>query len=119
MREIRLYLDDMLESISRIRDFVLGMTFDEFVADLKTQDAVLRNLEIIGEAAGKLPEEIVKDTTQIEWRKIKGLRNLLAHEYFGVDVVIIWDIVENKLAALELACQKLLSSSYGQDSAES
>ncbi len=107
LRDINLYIDDMLESISRIRDYVLGMSFDEFIADLKTQDAVLRNLEIIGEAAGKLPSDITDDTSQIEWRKIKALRNLLAHEYFGVNVDIVWDVVQNKLAELEVACRNI------------
>ena len=83
-RDHRLYLDDILEAISKIREYTTGLDYSAFVEDSKTQDAVVRNLEIIGEAAGRLPEPIRLASPEIEWCKIVGLRNILAHEYFGV-----------------------------------
>ena len=75
---------------------------------LKTIDAVVRNLEIIGEAAKNLPEDITSTIPDIEWRKITGLRNILAHEYFGINKEIIWDIVQNKISALKNACEEMI-----------
>ena len=106
-RDARLYLDDILESITKIRDYTDGMDFDAFTKDPKTQDAVVRNLEIIGEAAGRLPEKIRNTAPEIEWRKIVALRNILAHEYFGVSLPVVWDIVQKKIEPLESSCQTL------------
>jgi len=75
---------------------------------IKKIDAVVINLEIIGEAAKKLPDEIINRLPQIEWDKIGGLRNILAHQYFGINNKIIWDVVENKLAQLRDACSSIL-----------
>ncbi len=75
---------------------------------IKKIDAVVINLEIIGEAAKKLPDEIINRLPQIEWDKIRGLRNILAHQYFGINNKIIWDVVENKLAQLRDACSSIL-----------
>ena len=109
-RDYRLYLDDILEAIVRIRKYVSGLDYATFLQDSKTQDAVVRNLEIIGEAANHLPEAITNDETEIEWRKIVGLRNILAHVYFGVSLPVVWDVVQNKLGPLEDACKRLLGS---------
>ena len=107
LRDVRLYLDDILEAITKIRDYTAGIDFDAFIKDPKTQDAVIRNLEIVGEAAGRLPQNIRNATPEIEWRKIVALRNILAHEYFGVSLPVVWDIIQNKLDALESSCQTL------------
>lgn len=109
-RDFRLYLDDILEAISQIRAYTESMDYDAFMRDRKTQDAVVRNLEVIGEAAGCLPESVQTGAEDIEWRKIVGMRNILAHEYFGVSLPIVWDIVQNKLSPLDAACRKLLES---------
>jgi uncharacterized protein with HEPN domain len=87
------------------------MGYTAFASDEKTQDAVLRNLEVIGEAARALPEAIRDRAPNVEWRKIIAFRNVLVHEYFGVDLRIIWDVVENKLDVLEKACEDLLKHS--------
>lgn len=108
-RDPRLYLDDILEAIAKIQDYTTGFDYSRFAADGRTQDAVVRNLEIIGEAAGRLPEEVRAAAPEIEWRKIVGLRNVLAHEYFGVTLPMIWDVARNKLGPLEIACQRLLA----------
>lgn len=109
-RDFRLYLDDILEAIASIREYTAGLDYDAFAQDRKTQDAVVRNLEIIGEAAGHLPESLRASTPELEWRKIINIRNLLVHEYFGVSLPIIWDVVQNKLEQLENSCRKLLDN---------
>jgi uncharacterized protein with HEPN domain len=110
-RDYRLYLDDIIEAVRRIKEFTNDMDFEDFKADIKTQDAVVRNLEIIGEASGRLPEKIRLSAPEIEWRKIVGIRNILAHEYFGISLPIIWDIVQNKLNEFSNTCSRLLSES--------
>ncbi len=110
-RDHRLHLDDILEAIAKIRDYTADLDYAAFAKDAKTQDAVVRNLEIIGEAARHLPESIRTAAPEIEWRKITGLRNILAHEYFGVSLPLVWDVVRNKLDSLGSACEKLLGES--------
>ena len=85
-RDFSLYLDDILEAIHQIRTYLADQNEETFTKDRKTQDAVIRNLEIIGEAAGKLPEQMQKGESEIDWRKITGLRNILIHEYFGINL---------------------------------
>jgi len=86
-RDFRLYLDDILEAIHQIQTYLADQDEEAFTQDRKTQDAVIRNLEIIGEAAGKLPEQIQKGEPEIDWQKIAGLRNMLIHEYFGINIL--------------------------------
>jgi uncharacterized protein with HEPN domain len=107
-RDHRLYLDDIVEAVQRIKEYTDGFDFSAFEKDKKTQDAVVRNLEIIGEASNRLPENIRESVPEIEWRKIVGIRNILVHEYFGVSLPIIWDIIQNKLDDLSGACRRLL-----------
>ena len=107
-RDYRLYLDDILQCIEKVSGYVAGMDAEKFSADSKTVDAVVRNLEIIGEAARCLPDDIKDGAAMIEWRKITSLRNILVHEYFGVNAQLIWDITQTKLPALKDACIKLL-----------
>ncbi|HSB77533.1 MAG TPA: DUF86 domain-containing protein [Candidatus Methylomirabilis sp.] len=108
-RDHRLYLDDILEAVARIRTYIEGMDYPRFLSDQKTMDAVVRNLEVIGEAARALPEQVKDARREIDWRKIVGLRNLLAHEYFGVSARVVWDVVQTKLESLEAACRAVLS----------
>ena len=108
-RDYRLYLDDILEAINRISEYVQGMDEKTFGSDTKTQDAVVRNLEVIGEASHNLSDELKALSGDIEWSKIIAFRNILAHEYFGVSIPIVWDIVRNKLDPLRKACTKLLN----------
>lgn len=99
-RDYRLYLDDIRESCEKVLRYVHGLTFGQFVHDEKTFDAVVRNLEIIGEAAKHIPPDIRSRYPEVEWPKIAGLRDVVVHEYFGLDGDILWDIVQNHVPAL-------------------
>ncbi len=107
-RDYKQQFDDILQAITFIREYIKDMDYNAFEADRKTQDAVIRNLEIIGEAARTLPDEIRDKASEIEWYKIIALRNILIHEYFGVNLKIIWDVIQNKLDAVESTCRRLL-----------
>ena len=117
-RDFRLYLDDILEAIHQIRTYLTDLDKDTFTKDRRTQDAVIRNLEIIGEAAGNLPDQFQKTAPEIDWRKIKGLRNILIHKYFVVSLPIIWDVFKSKRGLLETACRKLVSKAAEPDDKE-
>ena len=107
-RDHRVYLTDILEAVRRILSYTEGMSLEDFEKSLVTVDAVVRNLEVIGEAAGRIPDAIQAEASDIEWRKIIALRNVLAHAYFGVSTKIIWDVIVNKLRPLEHACRRIL-----------
>ena len=96
-RDLSLYFNDILQAIVYIKDFTAGMDYSTFVHDTRTQHACIRNLEVIGEAVKKIPEDIRNVKPEIPWQKIAGLRDILSHEYFGVDVKILWDVIANKL----------------------
>jgi uncharacterized protein with HEPN domain len=99
-RPIELLLNDMLDAIDRVEQYTQGMSFDTFSNDQKSIDAVVRNLEIIGEAANRLPDDFKERHSSVEWYKVVGLRNRIIHEYFGIDLQIIWQIVHADLPAL-------------------
>ena len=96
-REELLLLDDILNAGKKILRFSEGMNFQQFMEDEKTQDACIRNFEIMGEASKYISEETMISNPEISWRKMAGYRNLLIHEYFGVNLEIVWDIIENEL----------------------
>jgi uncharacterized protein with HEPN domain len=106
-RPINLLLSDILESIDRIPKYIEGLSFDAFSNDQKSIDAVVRNLEIIGEAANRLPDEFKGNHTEVEWHKVVGLRNRIIHDYFGVDLKIIWQIIHADLPALRKILSKI------------
>jgi uncharacterized protein with HEPN domain len=99
-RDESLYLDDIQESCKKVLKFTKGMTYKDFIHDDLHFDAVLRNLEIIGEAVKNISEETRKKYPKVKWRKIAGFRNIVAHEYFGINDETVWDIVENEIPAL-------------------
>ena len=107
MREQRLYLNDILESINLIQDYV-SEGKDKFLSTRIIQDAVIRNLEIIGEATKKLAPEIRDSHSHIPWRQIAGLRDVLIHNYMKVDAVEIWGVVENDLDDLKKEIELIL-----------
>ena len=99
-RDFHLYITDILDSGIAITEYVNGMNFDSFCNDRKTYSAVIREFEIIGEAIGKLPDELKQRRSDVEWQDIKDFRNLLIHEYFGVDLEIVWKVIQDDLPVL-------------------
>ena len=85
-----------------------NLIFQEFVKKEMMIDATVKNFEIIGEAVKRIPESIKKEHSDIEWKKIAGLRDILIHEYFGVDPEVVWDIIKNKLPEFKLKISKIL-----------
>ncbi len=107
-RSSRLLLADMEECCARIMAYTARMDGEAFSADSKTVNAVMRNLVNLGEAAKALPAETRLVAPEIEWRKIAGLRDVLVHAYFAVDLDIVWDVVETKVPDLHRAVARLL-----------
>jgi uncharacterized protein with HEPN domain len=99
-RPVNLLLSDILESIDHVMQYTKGMSYESFSADQKTIDAVVRNLEIIGEVANRLPNDFKEKHPQVEWHKVVGLRNRIIHDYFGIDLQIIWQIIHSDLPLL-------------------
>lgn len=96
----KLLLDDILESGQKILSYTYDMSFEQFTNDSKTLDAVIRNFEIIGEAVNRLPEEFKEKHPKIDWHRIRGFRNRIVHDYFGIDYDIVWQIKESYLPSI-------------------
>lgn len=107
-RSYRMFLEDMHLAMSRIAEYVHGLTFIEFKHDYRTVDAVIRNFEIIGEASRNLPVEIKGKYPDVPWSEMYLLRNKVSHEYFGVDYEIIWDVAVNYLPENQVQIEEVL-----------
>lgn len=107
-RSWKLFVVDILESIKKIERYIASFSYNEFINDEKTIDAVLRNLEIIGEAANQIPIEIQQRNKEVPWSQIVGLRNRLIHGYFVIDHEIVWYVVNNELPELKKQIEKIL-----------
>ncbi len=101
MRDYKLYLEDIRDAIKKIEKYTRGVSMRKFIKNNLIIDAVIRNLQIIGEAARKIPDSEKGRIPEIEWRRLAGLRNILVHEYFGVDNDILWDVVAHKIPELK------------------
>ena len=108
-RDYRVYLEDMLRSLARIQTLTSGMSYDDFAKDLTKQEAVIRNLEIIGEASKHVPQAVRSTYPEVDWAGIAALRNILIHEYFGIDLEIVWDIIQNELPPLDAQINEIMS----------
>lgn len=104
-----LLLNDILESITKIKLYTSNLNFDSFINDSKTVDAVIRNFEIIGEASNRLSEVFKESNVEIDWFRIIGFRNRIVHDYVGIDFEIVWSIIQNDLDSLLLNIEKILS----------
>ncbi|MBN1189275.1 MAG: DUF86 domain-containing protein [Dehalococcoidales bacterium] len=107
-RKWKFRLRHIIEAIQRIKQYTDGISFEQFAADIKTFDAVVRNLTIIGEAARQIPTEIEGAFPEVPWAEMRALRNILTHEYDRVDIRIIWDTVQNDLPPLVPLMEKIL-----------
>lgn len=109
-RDYSVYLSDMLDAIDCVATYTEGYSIGKLRNDRKTLDAVVRNLEIIGEAAKNVPQRVRSRHPEIDWKKLAGLRDILIHQYFGIDIEIVWDVVVNKLPALNDNVRKIMAT---------
>ena len=117
-RSVALLLEDMRERIGRIETFLSGLERDAFLRDARTSDAVVRNLEVIGEAASRLPAEFRASCPDVPWGRIVGLRNRVVHAYFDVDLELVWTIVETELPRLRERLDDLAAQADGPEPAD-
>lgn len=103
------YLSDILEAVNRIQDYTIGMDYDVFLDDLKTRDAVIRNLEVIGEATKQVGDDIRQQFPDVPWKEMAGVRDILIHHYFGVNFEIVWSIIRTELSTLRENIEKILA----------
>jgi len=106
-RDSDLLIEDMLAAIRKIERYIEGMDQEQFGQDEKTVDAVARNLEILGEATRQLPEAFIAQFPEVPWRQMAGLRNRIVHDYFGLDLEIIWQVVRHDLPGLRAQLEGL------------
>ena len=108
-RDYLLYIEDIIESISKIENFVGDMRYEDFVADEKTSSAVIRHLEIIGEASKHVPDFIREKYSDIPWADMARMRDKIIHFYFGVDYDIVWKVVKNRLPEIQQQLRRVVS----------
>jgi uncharacterized protein with HEPN domain len=106
-REVGLYLEDILGAIDKVAAYVSGKTLQDLQRDTLLIDAVAFNLIVVGEAAGKVPPEIRSAYPEVPWSQVVGLRNIIAHKYFGLDLEIVWDVVQNELPTLQQVVERI------------
>jgi len=108
IRAVQIFLEDILESIKKINKYIHGISYNEFLQDEKTQDAVVRNLEIIGEAVKNIDNDFKEKHLGINWKLIIGMRNKLIHRYFGVSQLIVWETIKTDLSELKPKIEEIL-----------
>jgi uncharacterized protein with HEPN domain len=107
-KDYRDYIQDILNSIDESHEFVGGMTFDDFTKDRKTVNAVIRSLEVIGEASKNIPKGVRDQFPDVPWQKMTGMRDKLIHQYFGVDLEIVWKAVKEDLRPVRSSVVRVL-----------
>ena len=108
-REWIFFAEDIHKCCQKIIEYTAAHTFESFVKDAKTIDAVIRNLEVIGEAAKHIPQKIKLKYNKVEWAKITGFRNFLIHDYFGIEYNIVWDSAVNRIPKLIQEIESILN----------
>ncbi|MEW6040032.1 MAG: DUF86 domain-containing protein [Elusimicrobiota bacterium] len=109
-REYIDYVEDIINSMNKMEKFIENMGYEDFVKDEKTTFAVIRALEVIGEAVKSIPEDIKKRYPEIRWKEIAGMRDKLAHEYFGIKLEVVWNAVKTEIPPLKPKFQKILEN---------
>ena len=107
-RDIALYVRDILQNMQDAGDFVQGLSYEQFASDKKTVNAVLRSIEVIGEAAKQIPESIRSTYPDIPWREMAGMRDKVIHSYFGIDLEAVWLVVVDRIPSLKPLVQEVL-----------
>ena len=102
------YVEDIIDSIRDIESFIKGMTLEEFKADRKTINAVVRSIEVIGEASKKIPASVTARYPGVPWKKMAGMRDKLIHEYFGIDLEILWKVAKEDIRSIRPAMRRVL-----------
>lgn len=106
-REISDYLDDIRNAIAEVEEFTRDMTFEAFAADKKTVNAVIRSLEVLGEATKGIPETFRRKHPDIPWSKMAGMRDVLIHDYMGVDLKTVWNVAKERLPELKTLLEEM------------
>lgn len=109
-KDFSIYLDDVLDSIEKIKDYTEEMSLEDFREDVETQDAVSYRLMVIGEAVKQIPEDVRQDYDEVQWREIAGMRDILIHQYSGVEIGRVWNVVEQEIVDLEEQIEEIKSS---------
>jgi len=114
-RDFKDYIQDILSSLEEVEEFTEGLNFEDFLKDRKTINAVIRSLEIIGEAAKKIPEDLRNGHPEMPWKRMTGMRDKLIHEYHGVDLEIVWTVIKEELPPLKPLIEKVLKEIEGKE----
>ena len=110
VKQPKVYIQHMLTSLKLIEKYLHGKSKDDFLSSEQLQDAVIRRLEIIGEAVKNLPEDIIKNHSDLPWKQIAGMRDILIHQYFGVDLELTWEVIQVELPVLKSKLVALFKS---------
>lgn len=114
-RSVRLYLQDIVDSCAKVLRYTEGATSEAFFSDERTYDAVMRNLQVIGEATKNIPDQMREKYSEIDWRKIAGLRDIITHAYFQVDNDVIWSVIQQRIQPLQKQIQSLLAQEFDEE----
>lgn len=112
-RSSHLLLFDIIQSVEKIEKFSRGISFDQLMGDERTKDAILRNLQVIGEASKNLPESLIADHPEVDWSGLAGVRDIVTHRYFRVDWHLLWISIQEELPILKSQVHKLIKEESG------
>jgi uncharacterized protein with HEPN domain len=109
LRDFQVYVEDIIDAINSIEEYTRDLTYEGFVKDKRTVDAVVRNFEIVGEATKHIPERVRKEYTSVPWRDMAGMRDRLIHGYFGVNLDVVWKTIKERLPIVKPLVEEALA----------
>ena len=115
-RDYLLFLEDILNAIEKIEIYTKELSFEDFCANSMAADAVIRNFEVIGEATNNVLEKIKKKYPNVEWKEATGFRNVLIHDYFGIDLESVWDTIKNNIPSFKRHIAEVLKAEESEES---